>query len=221
MSLFIENNLIWVSVPKCASFSIENAIIISDLDYRIHSMYTDFKKWHGHIDLKSLYNEFGYNETICVKRDWFERWLSSFEYFFYWMNKLGNETHIQWENVDNDFIYKTFEKDYMQRLRDDIENLSLKFLKKPFNDPKHNEGLFKLFYSQNYWKMNKPCTYEFEINELHKLEEFIYNRYNKVIKIEKYNHIPKVKNNIIVNDELKQFVWDIFEKPFEKNTKLI
>ena len=33
--------------------------------------------------------------------------------------------------------------------------------------------------------------------------------------------IPKSKNNIVINDELEQFVWDIFEKPFIKNTKLL
>jgi hypothetical protein len=137
------------------------------------------------------------------------------------MNKTGNPTIIEWKDVDNDFIYKTFQKDYMEREKDNIYEISLKFLKNPISDPKHNRGLFKLFFSQNYWKLNKPCTYEFDIKELYKLEEFIYNRYNKVIKIEKYNHIPKAKTNIIINDELKQFVWNIFEKPFIKKTKLL
>jgi hypothetical protein len=221
MSLLIENDLIWVSMPKCASFSIEHALTSSNLNYRVHNLYTDFGKWHGHIDLKSLYDEFGYRDTICVKRDWFERWLSSLEYFFYGMKELGNEPIIEWENIDNDFIYKSFDKDYINYKESDVENLSLKFLKKPFNQAKHNNGLFKLFFSQNYWKLNKPCTYEFNINELYKLEEFIYNRYNKVIKIEKHNHIPKSKNNIVIDDKLKQFVWNIFEEPFKKNAKLL
>jgi hypothetical protein len=221
MSLLIEDDLIWVSMPKCASFSIEHAITSSNLNYRVHNQYAEFGKWHGHFDLKSLYDDFGYKETICIKRDWFERWLSSFEYFFYGMNKTGNPTIIEWEDVDNDFIYKTFQKDYMEREKDNIYEISLKFLKNPISDPKHNRGLFKLFFSQNYWKLNKPCTYEFDLSELYKLEEFIYNRYNKVIQIEKHNYIPKSKNNIVINDELEQFVWDIFEKPFIKNTKLL
>jgi hypothetical protein len=221
MSLLIEDDLIWVSIPKCASTALEYAIVDSNLDYRIHSMYKDFKNWHGHVDLKFLYDEFGYRETICIKRDWFERWLSSLEYFFYAMNKLGNKTIIEWEDVDNSFIYKTFEKDYMERQEDNIDEISLRFIKKPVNDPKHNRGLFKLFFSQKYWKLNKPCTYEFDINELYKMEDFIYNRYGKKIVIKRLNDIPKIKNKIIINNELKQFVWDIFEKPFDKNTKLL
>ncbi len=221
MPILIENDLIWVSIPKCASFSIEDAITNSDLKYQIHSMYTDYKNWHGHTDLKFLYDEFGYKETVCIKRDWLDRWLSSLEYFFYAMNSLGNETLVEWENVDNEFIYKTFQKDFMERQEDNIDELSLKFLKRPIIDPKHNRGLFKLFFSQNYWKLNKPCTYEFDIKELHKLEEFIYNRYGKVIKIKKLNEIPKIKNKIVINDELKDFIWDIFEKPFDKNKKLL
>ena len=35
MSLLINNDLIWISVPKCASVSIETALIDSEIDIRL------------------------------------------------------------------------------------------------------------------------------------------------------------------------------------------
>ena len=67
MSLLINNDLIWISVPKCASISIEHALINADLDIKLLSEYryshrTDLV--HGHYRKSQLFDEFGIKETI-------------------------------------------------------------------------------------------------------------------------------------------------------------
>jgi hypothetical protein len=64
-------------------------------------------------------------------------------------------------------------------------------------------------------------TYEFDIKELHKFEEFIQKRYGVSFKLKHLNSTPKVKNKIVINDELKNHLWNVFEKPFERTNKLL
>jgi benzoyl-CoA reductase/2-hydroxyglutaryl-CoA dehydratase subunit BcrC/BadD/HgdB len=75
--------------------------------------------------------------------------------------------------------------------------------------------------SQNFFKSNRKCTYEFDIKEIDKFTDFIEERFGERLVIEKFNKTTKRANKIIINDELKSFIWDNFEKPFEKNTHLI
>jgi hypothetical protein len=75
--------------------------------------------------------------------------------------------------------------------------------------------------SENHWKENQPSTYEFDIKEIHKFEEFIEKRYGVSFKIPHLNSTPKIKNKIEINDELKNYLWNVFEKPFEKRNSLI
>ena len=75
--------------------------------------------------------------------------------------------------------------------------------------------------SQKHWKENQPCTYEFNIKELYKFEEFIQKRYRISFNLEHLNSTLKIKNKIKINDELKNHLWNVFEKPFERTNKLL
>jgi hypothetical protein len=75
--------------------------------------------------------------------------------------------------------------------------------------------------SQNQWKLNKKCDYEFDISEMDKFSDFIYNRFGERLDIQRLNESKKIPNKIIVDDTLKQWIWDKFEKPFEKRNTLI
>jgi hypothetical protein len=226
MSLLINNDLIWVSIPKCASVSIEKALLNSNLDFKINTEYKynlEKLKQHGHIKSSKLFNEFGRKETVCITRDWFDRWLSGLE--FVWQHLINhNQTMIvDWEDVDNNFIYNTFNNNFGKTIYyntnwDDIINKLIKNLDetKPTIMP-----VLCVFMSENHWKENQPCTYEFDIKELHKFEEFIEKRYGVSFKIPHLNSTPKIKNKIEINDELKNHLWNVFEKPFEKRNSLI
>jgi hypothetical protein len=75
--------------------------------------------------------------------------------------------------------------------------------------------------SEKYWKSNRNCTYEFDLKDLDKFVNFIENRFSEKLVINKINKSTKRPNKIVINDELKAFVWDNFEKRFEKRNELI
>jgi hypothetical protein len=142
-------------------------------------------------------------------------------------NKFKINPLIEWEDIDNDFIINTFNSEFGKILTHTTtwDNILLKLLKNSeniINDESHNTSKWLCtFISQNHWKENKPCTYEFNIKELHKFEQFIQKRYGVFFNLKHINSTPKIKNKIEINDELKNHLWNVFEKPFEKRNSLI
>lgn len=229
MSLLINNDLIWISVPKCASLSIERALFDSKIDIRLNSGHRynyEKKKLHMHLQKDVMFNEFGIHPTVCITRDWFDRWISGFEYIWTYILSSNLTPIINWNEVDNKFIYKTFDIDFSKHLYyTEFESYN-EIFKRLVNNPivEINESLVEVLVvllSQNYWKNNQPCTYEFNIKEINKFEEFIQKRYGIPFNIPHINSTPKLKNKIEINDELKNHIWNVFEKPFKKRNQLI
>lgn len=241
MSLLINNDLIWVSVPKCASISIENALLGSNLIITKCDGYDDIinlsiknskeenaPPFHGHVRKSYLYNNFGRKETVRIKRDWFSRWISALQHILEVTDSWGNYTLInKWENIDNKFIYNFFDDEYIEQLHinelDTWNKCFLKFVqensKKEYVKPE--AGIVCTFLSQNYWIENEPCTYEFNIDEIYLFEEFLYEKYGEKIKIKKLNQTSNKKSKIIFDDKLKEWVWNNFEKRFLKKNSLL
>lgn len=225
MSILINNDLIWISVPKCASMSIERALLNSELDIRLNREYkynVEKLKNHGHISKLILFNEFGIHPTVCITRSWLDRWMSGLEFVWERLIHNGYSPNIQWEDIDNNFIYNTFNVDFGKSIYYGTWDGIFNKLVNNFDESKPiiNDILCVLI-SQNHWKGNQPCTYEFDIKEIHKFEKFIQKRYGVSFNLEHLNTTPKIKNKIVVNDELKNHLWNIFEKPFEKRNSLI
>ena len=82
MSLLINDNLIWVATPKCASISIENALYSSNLNIKPSKWIEINNNRHLHIPIDILKKEFGNKESICITRDWFEKWLSALNHLW-------------------------------------------------------------------------------------------------------------------------------------------
>lgn len=233
MSICINNDLIWISVPRCASMSIEKSIINSDLKYThirdVDPMFKKMKNEHLHVSINNLVYYFGKLETVCIKRDWFERWLSSFEYIWQLIriNKLTPK--YNYEEIDNNFIYKTFSKSFVNKLEfsnsnENIINLFLLFINESLDEFENKHIRYtgiRVLSSQNMWTGNEKCTYEFNINEICKFEKFISNRYNIDFKVDNINKSEKLTNKIVINDELKNFIWNIFEYPYVRKNILI
>ena len=225
MSLLINNDLIWISVPKCASVSIETALIDSEIDIRLlpdHRYNYEKKNLHSHIRKDIIFNEFGIHPTVCITRDWFDKWLSGLEFIWTYILSKNLTPIINWNELDNNFIYKTFDINFYK----DLHNMKFEIFKRLINNPiieinKLNPEVLVVLLSQNYWKGNQPCTYEFDIKEIHKFEEFIQKKYNIPFNIPHINSTPKLKNKIEINDELKNHIWNVFEKPFKKQNQLI
>jgi hypothetical protein len=223
MSLCINDDLIWVAIPRCASYSIQTGLLNSDLNIKLYSEYErdfnllDANNMHAHFKVNVLKNEFGNKETFCIKRDWFERWLSSFELVIDYIHKVGYRTTVPIEDIDNNYIYKVINREFVDLLYGNTIKVFDKLSNDTFDTEKYNDGMFRIMLSQNYWKLNKPCTYEFDIKEINKLMIFINNRYNANITIPKLNSVPKKMKNIVIDDKLKNWIWDLFEKKYTIN----
>jgi hypothetical protein len=226
MSVLINNDLIWISVPKCASMSIEKTLLNSDLNTKIHPEYkysVEKFKSHGHYTKSILFNEFGIHPTVCITRNWLDRWMSGLEFVWQRLIYNGYSPNIQWEEIDNQFIYDTFDINFGKKLyfSNDWDITFKKILDNSVEIKQDVLQISCVLISQNYWKENQPCTYEFDIKELHKFEEFIQKRYGVVFNLEHLNSTSKIKNKIEINDKLKNHLWNVFEKPFEKRNLLI
>ena len=79
MAYLINEDLIWVITPKCASYSIENALQKSNLKLKRYDNYT---KVHVHVSLNECLNMFGKRESVCITRNWFEKWLSALNFIW-------------------------------------------------------------------------------------------------------------------------------------------
>ena len=158
------------------------------------------------------------------KRDWFDRWLSALKHFLISHKTLNNNTPIvEWEHIDNQFIYDTFDTEFANKLYSGIDKYEIELHDRLLKDFVRDDlySIIGIFKSQNYYKINNKCTYEFDIKDLNSLEKFIKKEFNVDIKIDKTNEGMTTKSKIVVDDNLKQWVWDKFEKPFIKGENLI
>lgn len=231
----INDDLIWVSMPRCASSSIESALRNSNLNVKLYSHYLELKnksklkeEKHAHYRLNELYNEFGIKETFCVYREPVERFISALYIVLLSLSENHN-TIIKLDNLDNNFIYKNLDEEFFNRLFSvDLEQIFLCYQslitdKIKYEDiPENILRSFWILLPQNFWKMNKKCTYEFNIKELDKMEEFLNERYKVEIEIPRINETPvKIKNKIILDKDLNEYLSKFIRKCEFRKTSLI
>lgn len=269
--ILIENELTFVSIPKCASVSVHNALEKSNLkieptfdqDFAVNShndtsfgklippdiIDNSFKminqnkrvKIHMHLTISEIYTYLNSKvDTITIKRDYCKRFISSFYYIFDWWIKKVYNLNFKPSEITNDYIYKYFNDDVIAIIKQMVAyqktNLYDKEIKKFLIEPliknyttNHNKNEiidtklyddtyinFRIFDSQEAWKSGYEPTFEYDINELDKLEDLFNNRFNEKIKIGKENSLNKKFSeiNIVEDQKLRDWVWNKFEKPF-------
>ncbi len=183
---------------------------------------------HYHVPLNRCLETWGKKESICITRDWLSKWLSSLNYIWDTIEFYSNHTPIcKWEDIDNEFIYKTFNTDFLNHLHlidqhgYGYKTCFLKLIKEKDEPLKGNSDGMSTLISERYYKSNKNCTYEFDIKEINKFVNFIEDRFGEKLTVENKNVSPKRPNKIIINDELKLFIWENFENRFKKTNKFI
>jgi len=161
-------------------------------------------------------------------RDWVYRWLSSLNFIWDKIEFESEYTPIcKWEDIDNEFLYKIFDTNLLNDLHsfdsDDVEirKCFFKLVKENYDPLKEIPNIMTSLISQKFFKSNKKCTYELDIKEMDKFVDFIENRFGERLIIKNTNQSTKRPNKIIINDELKSFIWENFEKRFEKTNQLI
>lgn len=233
MSLLINKELIWVSIPRIASTSIENGFIDSNLEIEhidfpnfrniFNTGYFNEKPYHTHYKLSDLKKHFGNKESFCIRRDWFERWISALSHFWDLAQDKNSETIIRYSQIDNDFIYNMFNKEFSNTLltKGGLAICTSKLIKNSHLLNRKFQNISHLFLSQYYWTDNTKCDYEFDIYDIQKVKNFIENRFNSQIEFSHINNSIKKESKIIIDDKLKNHIWETFEKPFYKSKKTI
>ena len=230
MAFLINENLIWVAIPKCATYSIENALVASNLKVKKYQELFNKAK-HIHTTLNDCFDYFGSNESVCITRDWFEKWLSSINFIWDVLEINSLEPVYKWEDLTNEHVYKIFDVDFLNNLnlgnKEGYQECFMKFVKKKKEEVLEIHDIQRIIdipctlVSQKYWKNNQQCTYEFDIKEIDKFVDFIEDRFGERLIIERINESTKKPNKLIINDELRSFVWEKFEKTYEKRNQLI
>jgi len=241
MSLLINNELIWVSIPKNASYSVEHSLLTSNLRIEHAPVYyallesnklnnTDVLP-HPHVKLDELKRDFGDKETFCIKRDPYDRFIAGIEFIFSKIITVNNHTPVvDISEIDNNFIYSFFDFETINNLYDTTNrrhelwfNIYCRLIKEELDFSSTYRNVFtnlSTILSQNYWTNCKKCTYEFDILDLDKYTKFINKKFNVNIEIEKLNTtIYKNKSGIINNIEFKNWVYNSFEKRFDINNR--
>jgi hypothetical protein len=228
MAYLINDNLILISIPRTASKSVEKTLLNSNLKLKKFEYNYIDKNLHIHVPLNDCLNHFGNKESVCITRNWFDRWFSALNYIW---DKIENETPFElickWEEINNDFVFKLFDNDFLYNLHLGNYEGYMKCLnriilnKKNLIEYDYQPLWMVTFISQKFWKSNQKCTYEFDIKEIDKFVEFIENRFGEKLIMENINKSTKRTNKMIIDNELKSFVWDNFEKRFEKRNQLI
>lgn len=217
--ILLDNNLLYVATPKTATQSVKSAIIDANIPFQEFLTKLKPTEKHYHVPLSQMFDKWGVKESFSVERDWFARWLSGFTYLFAgYLNFPHLHAKFTLEEVTNDFIYKHFDSNFINSIYSPDENeftsVQERFIYNT-EDLEHPSRV-KVLCSPNYWKSGRRCTYEFNINELDKLEDFLSDRYKVKIFIPKFNvtegHIRFP--NLVINEELRSFVHDKFEKGF-------
>jgi hypothetical protein len=243
MSLLINNELIWVSIPKNASFSIEESLLNSGLNIKYSSSFYELKNFyasnnilrqpHPHVNVQKLKKEFGNKETFCIKREFSDRFISSIK--FLWIKIINTNKHtpiIPISEINNEFLYLTFDLETINKLYDTSNDRNKHWFdvysklvkeKLDFNNTRNNiyESICTLL-SQNFYTNAIKCTYEFDILNLNEYVKFMCEKFNVNIKINKLNtNSNKYKCKIINDDKFKNWLYDNFEKKFDINNKNI
>lgn len=215
--ILIDNKLLYVATPKTATQSVKAAIVNSGVKYEEYFPNLSGDNNHYHVVLSEMIDKWGVKESFCVERNWFERWLSGFTYMIYgYLNYPNLKPKFTAEDITNEFVYKTFDNAFVDKLyspvHDDQKDIQKSFIYNP-EDLQH-PGRIKVLCSSNFWKSGKKCTFEFDFDNMNQLEEFFNKRFKREFNLPRYNVTKSVINlpNLVINDELKSFVYSTFEK---------
>jgi hypothetical protein len=142
--MLIENDIVFISIPKCASISVHLAFEKADLKIEptfkddandlfgngyvmpsIHGKevtYTKIKT-HRHQSISEVYTFLGSKvNTITIKRDYCKRFLSGVYYIFgHWVKEAYGLSYIP-NKITNDFIYEYFTDEIIDCIKSMIQN---------------------------------------------------------------------------------------------------
>lgn len=231
--MLVNEKFYYISLPRCASTSFVvtcgknklNAKFVTDkaqksydsVDWTISDLnfYTyGLKHVHEPIDL--LKTKFGTDyETIAVKRDKYERFVSLWKFIlrnlktsknYKLFDKLSefNENEILGDNTE------FFGEDYEM-----MEIYVVNFMKRfgfDLDDDINKQNIKLLFIPTSEYHNFDPSIIWFDFNKLHEMEEWVSKKLNINFKLLNINDTSKIECNLKLTDNLKKRYDKFFDK---------
>jgi hypothetical protein len=220
--MLIENNFLFISLPRCASTSFYISCLRSELDVK-HGEQKIIDKHNANIDLKldneyladimlhlhegilNLKRHFGDQyEIIAIRRNRHERFISVWKHLIDMIHFEHGEkysTILQKLNVNDILFYKDTDIFTTEALRNTVSE----FIKKIGMDEKYDTYLGNMFEiifrPTSYWHNNDPNITWFEFGKFDELEKWVSNKIGKPFKMEKSNGSQHFECNLKLDDE--------------------
>ena len=201
MAIHKKSKLIFVHIPKTGGTSISFGIDgwqTNDKDRKI-CVHSTIRYYQHYLDL-------GY-KSFTVVRHPYDRFISSYNFALSTNNFWHNEKnkHINYHTCKNNTL-----TDFLYILKNSI-NSETGFFNKGSN-LFHSSWLTQSFYVTLNNQINVDFVLKFE--NLSNDYEIIAKHFNLPIKLPHLNQCLDVKNNIKLNKEQKQILYDIYHKDF-------
>lgn len=243
--MVINNKVVFIPIPKNASWSVEDTCINYGLDLKYPNTLwqnsikfnTNNTKRHIHSTIDSLIDTFGTNfEYVCIVRDSTDRFISAWKFFIESMVFSVNSTlGEKLKNVGNNFIINFIKENYTEfcKVYNSLESRRLLLIKLVdelgiSKEYPIDEGFIKrynlhmsTFVSQYQWITNdKVNVRQFEFKKLTEFEEYISEQLNVEFKLTHRNKTELNYCAVTRTPELVEFV-DKYIDGAVKRTKSI
>jgi hypothetical protein len=238
--MLVDDKFLYISLPRCGSTSFHYSCILNGLEVKNLDIRADFDNSkidftsideskimnfidHGHSPLFELQKKFGYDlPVISVTRNKYERFYSLYKHIIFELNRI--------ELTDLSYKFSKFRLDELFFFN--VEDIMTKqtrhraieqFLFSLTNELKHDE-LYRyviniidiLLTPISYWHNHNKNIIWFNIDEMHKLEEWVSNITNIEFKIKHVNSSSFIESDIKLDSEFMlkyDYIYEYYESP--------
>lgn len=244
--MIINDKVVFIPIPKNASWSVEDTCIQYGLDLKYPNklwensinLETKDPQKHMHTTINNIIDYFGVNfEFVCIVRNSTDRFISAWKYFVGAMvNEVNNELGEKIKNVGNDFLINFFKENYLtfHNVYNSLETRKT-LLKKLVDElgiskeyqiddeflKRYSMHIFT-FVSQYQWIQNdKVKVIEFNFDNMNEFEEYISKKFDINFKLIHRNQNKLDWCAVTKTPELIEFVEKYIDGALKKNKTII
>jgi len=240
--MLVDNNFIYVNLPRCGSTSFHYSCILHDLE--IKSLNSEWGKinskinfknidekdimqliTHGHEELPLLREKFGFQyPIIAVKRDRHDTFYSLYKHIIFDLKRAN--AHKVYDFFKTEDLYSN--ENRLNIINDFL--LKNKFIKNPYRRSKLMD-LYSEEYMVNvinilitpssYWHNHDKDIIWFDIKELSLMEKWVSNKIGKEFKLKQVNSSQHIECSLKLDQNFKErynSIYDFYDIPKTNKT---
>jgi hypothetical protein len=233
--MLIENKVVFLAVPKCASTSVLNTCLVNELQVEFANQMLNntirekgFLSFRYHEPIEALVKRFGTTlPYVAIKRDPVKRFISGWDFFIngvahYFPDKLNELQSLGSDYVVSLILRHTkscdllVDMDITQRILDDVLN-DHGLVTADEKSHRLMRGRLNTMTSQFHYHKNKPFIKLYDINEAHHFETYMSEITGIEFKLRKDN-VNQSKTSLCADNKVTEFVMKHVEPNLPKRT---